>query len=115
MLRRWRLKYPESPGNPAGMGAGSSLQNAVWGDQPLRHGQFQSLQDPSLFRLGAGYATEDQFLAVGRPPQDVADLNVAELAEDDLRCHPPRLGRRSGPARIGFADLGHQTRSLGQV
>ena len=66
-VRRWRLKYPESPGNPAGMGAGSSLQNAVWGDQPLRHGQFQSLQDPSLFRLGAGHAAEDQFLAVGRP------------------------------------------------
>ncbi len=47
------------PRNQRGRGPRSSLQNAIWPDQPLRHVQFQCLQNPGLLRLGAGHATQD--------------------------------------------------------
>jgi len=46
------MKNSDSPWNPAFGEAESSLQNAIRIDQPLRHRQFQNLQDPSLLLLG---------------------------------------------------------------
>ena len=103
------------PGNPTSGAAESSLQNAIWVDQPLRHRQFQSSQDPSLLPLRTSDAPQDQLLALGRFHQDVADFDFRERAKDDLGRHPPGLGRRSRPTVIRFADLGHQACSSGQM
>jgi len=74
------MKHSDSPGNPAFGGAESSLQNAIRLDQPLRHRQFQSLQDPSLLPLGTSDAPRGQLLTLSCFHQDVADLDRRELA-----------------------------------
>ena len=68
-----------------------------------------------MLSIRPGHAAQRQLLARSRFQQDVANLDPAQLAEDDRGRHRPSLGRRVGTGRVRFADLGHQPGLLGQV
>src|SRR5712691_3221984 len=72
----------------------SSLQKPV-GTQAFRQFQAEGLQNAFLFTIGASDTAQGQFLTSGSLQLDVADLDFAQFAEDDLRRHGTRVADAS--------------------